>query len=746
MKKIKIIFTVLFAIAVAMPVYVYAAAESDKDAGNPMMTPSFQQRADMNAVTEASRDETGQSDTMGAVTNLAANQMPSGEATSGGAKGFFNRAGNSIGNWFGKMKTNRETRQVNRKAEREKDVAAEDVAEEKKGTKKEVRAEAKAKAATAFTEFEAAVAEAEGDFDDAALDDLNAAEKVYRETIAALIKQYKEPAKLTDKQIRQVNTDMEAHIMEANHGVSNASPEELKELRDNSRKMKQQDGLSRLTTAVSTTAMGIGGMQLAQGLSERGADREALAEMESLLADFECGESRSQGGIRGSLVNPVKINLTEEISVGGTDTDFINLELAREEYMNLAAQIKADKEALGMPPGIESEVVLDTSSLYQNQGRGTIGGTSQARLSMALLDENGRDAAAINALRQQAQNRITGGAIAVAGGAAVAIVGQTLINKKGAPERSADIRRDHAAAANDLTNAQKRREQTIRPADESGERTERNPNASKTPTVVTTPTSTTTTTTNNQTEQKNESPEAPPKEEEANNSEITIPDFEIERDTSCDDGKCDEPSQVNQPQASSPNIDKEVENAKEEVVQVQEQAKEKTPQSAAQIINKNLCDLPRVCNKGRAAVGGTLFAFDSFTITPAGKTAIKNLADDIRKIQQELPGQSIQIFVTGYTDSIGSDAVNDRLSRQRAGAVTNELILNNDIPADIVSEPVGMGKKNPVCPANNTKECRQQNRRVEIQVSASGESESGTPSFSDIGSNVSGLNVIPGSK
>ena len=71
------------------------------------------------------------------------------------------------------------------------------------------------------------------------------------------------------------------------------------------------------------------------------------------------------------------------------------------------------------------------------------------------------------------------------------------------------------------------------------------------------------------------------------------------------------------------------------------------------------------------------------------------------------------VLVVGHTDSVGSDAVNDPLSRQRA-AVMRQALLARGLPADNISV-AGRGKRELVVPtADNVSEPR--NRRVEIQV------------------------------
>jgi outer membrane protein OmpA-like peptidoglycan-associated protein len=74
----------------------------------------------------------------------------------------------------------------------------------------------------------------------------------------------------------------------------------------------------------------------------------------------------------------------------------------------------------------------------------------------------------------------------------------------------------------------------------------------------------------------------------------------------------------------------------------------------------------------------------------------------------------LRLDAEGYTDSTGSDALNQRLSEQRAEAV-RAYLESQGIPAENLSAR-GFGKENPVAD-NSTAKGRQQNRRVEIIVS-----------------------------
>ena len=66
---------------------------------------------------------------------------------------------------------------------------------------------------------------------------------------------------------------------------------------------------------------------------------------------------------------------------------------------------------------------------------------------------------------------------------------------------------------------------------------------------------------------------------------------------------------------------------------------------------------------------------------------------------------------TGHTDSQGSDAINNPLSKDRADAVRDYLVAQG-VPATRIST-VGRGEHQPIAD-NTTAEGRAKNRRVEI--------------------------------
>lgn len=101
------------------------------------------------------------------------------------------------------------------------------------------------------------------------------------------------------------------------------------------------------------------------------------------------------------------------------------------------------------------------------------------------------------------------------------------------------------------------------------------------------------------------------------------------------------------------------------------------------------------------------FDFNKYELKPQFYPALNEVARTLAEYNQTM------IEVVGHTDSIGSEAVNQRLSEQRAQAVGNYL-MGQGVQYERM-EMVGMGKRYPVA-SNDTDAGRAQNRRVEIRV------------------------------
>jgi outer membrane protein OmpA-like peptidoglycan-associated protein len=103
------------------------------------------------------------------------------------------------------------------------------------------------------------------------------------------------------------------------------------------------------------------------------------------------------------------------------------------------------------------------------------------------------------------------------------------------------------------------------------------------------------------------------------------------------------------------------------------------------------------------------FRTNSATLSPEAKRTLDELA------AKTVNAKAFMIEVTGHTDSIGSEAKNFRLSRQRADAVVQYLAVTHKIPLRRFVTPMGYGKTEAVAD-NSTAEGRLQNRRVEVKM------------------------------
>ena len=75
---------------------------------------------------------------------------------------------------------------------------------------------------------------------------------------------------------------------------------------------------------------------------------------------------------------------------------------------------------------------------------------------------------------------------------------------------------------------------------------------------------------------------------------------------------------------------------------------------------------------------------------------------------------NVHVSVDGYTDSVGTDAYNQKLSERRAKGVYNYLTAHG-VDASRLDGPKGFGETNPI-DTNDTAAGRQRNRRTELKV------------------------------
>jgi outer membrane protein OmpA-like peptidoglycan-associated protein len=108
------------------------------------------------------------------------------------------------------------------------------------------------------------------------------------------------------------------------------------------------------------------------------------------------------------------------------------------------------------------------------------------------------------------------------------------------------------------------------------------------------------------------------------------------------------------------------------------------------------------------SMSDVLFDTGKYSLKPGAREKLAKVAG----ILLAYPGLNIE--VGGYTDNVGSDAMNQTLSENRASSVRDYLVQEG-VPSNSVSSR-GFGETLPVA-SNDNSAGRQQNRRVELLVS-----------------------------
>ncbi len=95
-------------------------------------------------------------------------------------------------------------------------------------------------------------------------------------------------------------------------------------------------------------------------------------------------------------------------------------------------------------------------------------------------------------------------------------------------------------------------------------------------------------------------------------------------------------------------------------------------------------------------------------LKPASQEQLKNIAT----ILAAYP--SVDLKMGGYTDNSGDSLGNVKLSNERANIAKAELVKLGVDAKRLEAE--GYGSQHPICVANDTKECKAQNRRIDVSV------------------------------
>jgi len=108
------------------------------------------------------------------------------------------------------------------------------------------------------------------------------------------------------------------------------------------------------------------------------------------------------------------------------------------------------------------------------------------------------------------------------------------------------------------------------------------------------------------------------------------------------------------------------------------------------------------------AASNIYFATGKYTLLSKSNKGLNEVA----KILNETP--DVKLYIDGHTDDVGSDASNQTLSENRAGAVKKYLVSKGVDESRIIS--AGHGESEPIAD-NKTAAGRQKNRRVELKLS-----------------------------
>jgi outer membrane protein OmpA-like peptidoglycan-associated protein len=110
-----------------------------------------------------------------------------------------------------------------------------------------------------------------------------------------------------------------------------------------------------------------------------------------------------------------------------------------------------------------------------------------------------------------------------------------------------------------------------------------------------------------------------------------------------------------------------------------------------------------------AALAGVNFETSKATLKPVAREKLSKLSG----VLLGFPGE-YKLAIEGHTDSIGSDAYNQKLSQMRAESVRGFLV-EQGIPKERIPVTEGFGRTRPIAP-NDTRAHREKNRRVDIVI------------------------------
>jgi len=123
--------------------------------------------------------------------------------------------------------------------------------------------------------------------------------------------------------------------------------------------------------------------------------------------------------------------------------------------------------------------------------------------------------------------------------------------------------------------------------------------------------------------------------------------------------------------------------------------------------NINMVTFKQMADDGSSVpVNNLFFNFSESVLLPYSFPELKRVASIIK-------ANHLKVEISGHTDNIGNDEMNQTLSEQRALAVRNFLINEGCVLENLIIK--GYGKTKPVS-TNETEEGRAKNRRVELKL------------------------------
>jgi outer membrane protein OmpA-like peptidoglycan-associated protein len=151
-----------------------------------------------------------------------------------------------------------------------------------------------------------------------------------------------------------------------------------------------------------------------------------------------------------------------------------------------------------------------------------------------------------------------------------------------------------------------------------------------------------------------------------------------------------------------------------------EQARQQAEAAAAQNkkLEEQLADLKaRQTARGlELTLSSVLFDFDKAALKPGAERGLTVLVEFLKANQDR------RLVIEGHTDSLGADSYNLQLSQQRADAV-RAWFVQRGVSAERIAAQ-GLGESYPIA-ANDSESGRQENRRVQIIISAASERAAG---------------------